>query len=69
MQRDLANSATCTGDINRHASNVGLTLGGFSAQLTLLYDAMTSLISDNVTKNMAMKIVDKSRGDHLERRH
>lgn len=66
---DMVIFAVCIGDTDRHAKNYSLLLDRSGGRLAPLYDAMTSLIYDNVTKNMAMKIADKSRGDHLQRRH
>ncbi len=66
---DMVIFSTCIGDTDRHAKNYSLLLDRSGCRLAPLYDAMTSLIYDNITRNMAMKIADKSRAEHLERRH
>jgi serine/threonine-protein kinase HipA len=66
---DMVIFSVCIGDTDRHAKNYSLLLDRSGCRLVPLYDAMTSLIYDNVTRNMAMKIADKSRGEYLERRY
>lgn len=66
---DMVIFSNCIGDTDRHAKNYSLLLDRSGCRLAPLYDAMTSLIYDNITRNMAMKIADKPRAEYLERRH
>ena len=66
---DMVIFSNCIGDTDRHAKNYSLLLDPSGCRLAPLYDAMTSLVYDNITRNMAMKIADRPRAEYLERRH
>ncbi|MEN3974299.1 type II toxin-antitoxin system HipA family toxin [Emcibacter sp. SYSU 3D8] len=66
---DMVIFSCCIGDTDRHAKNYSLLLDDRGWRLAPHYDAMTSLIYSNITRNMAMKIADNSRAEHLQRRH
>lgn len=59
----------CIGDTDRHGKNFSLLLGLDGPRLAPAYDFMSALTYDGVTRNMAMKIDDRSRAEHVERRH
>lgn len=63
----VANIITCNTDA--HAKNYSLLLGSRGASLAPAYDIMCGAVWDKVTKNLAQKIADKNRGDHLKGRH
>jgi serine/threonine-protein kinase HipA len=52
-----------------HAKNYSLMIRASSVSLAPLYDVMCGEVWENVTKNLAQKIADKNRGDHLMGRH
>jgi serine/threonine-protein kinase HipA len=66
---DQAIFACCIGDTDRHGKNFSLLLGAQGPRLAPAYDFMTALTYDGVTRNMAMKIDDQRRAEHVERRH
>src|SRR5690606_34214433 len=58
------------GNVDAHAKNFALLLGhGGGVRLAPLYDLMCGTIYETVTRNMAMRIAGKSRGDHIHGRH
>lgn len=62
--------ACSIGDTDRHGKNYSLLLtGSGSPRLAPGYDFMSSLLYDNITRNLAMNIGGKNRADHIERRH
>lgn len=66
---DLTIFACCVGDTDRHAKNYALMLSTGGPRLAPGYDMMTALLYQGVTRNLAMRIADQSRAEHLERRH
>lgn len=57
------------GNVDAHAKNYSLVLEGRSQHLAPLYDVMNGDIYPHVTKNLAMRIAGKQRGDHIHGRH
>lgn len=66
---DLIVFSCCVGDTDRHGKNYALMLTDDGPRLAPAYDLMTALIYQNITRNLAMKIADKSRAEHLHKRH
>lgn len=66
---DLVIYACCIGDTDRHGKNFSLILTDGGPRLAPGYDLMSALLYDGITRNMAMKIADKTRAEYLERRH
>jgi serine/threonine-protein kinase HipA len=52
-----------------HAKNYSIMIRGNGASLAPMYDVMCADVWENVTKNFAQKIADKSQGDHLNGSH
>jgi serine/threonine-protein kinase HipA len=52
-----------------HAKNYSILIRGNGASLAPMYDVMCGEVFDGVTKNLAQKIAEKNRGDHLKGRH
>ena len=52
-----------------HAKNYSMMISGKGFKLAPIYDVMCGLAWEHVTRNMAQKIADKTRGEHLKRRH
>lgn len=63
----ITNVICCNTDA--HAKNYSLLITARGFSMAPLYDVMCADVFDNVTKNLAQKIADKSRGDHLRGRH
>jgi len=57
------------GNVDAHAKNYSLLFDGKVQVMSPLYDVMNGDIYENVTKNLAMKIAGKQRGDHIHGRH
>jgi serine/threonine-protein kinase HipA len=66
---DLTILACCIGDTDRHAKNFSLILNRPGPVLAPGYDLMSALAYDGITRNLAMKIADSSRAEHLQQRH
>ena len=66
---DLVIYACCIGDTDRHGKNYSMMLTHGKLRLAEAYDLMSALLYDGVTRNLAMRIADRSRGEHIERRH
>lgn len=66
---DLIIFAVAIGDTDRHGKNFSMILTDGGPRLAPGYDLMSALIYEGVTRNLAMKIAEKTRGEHLERRH
>jgi serine/threonine-protein kinase HipA len=62
----VLNVLVCNTDA--HAKNYSIMIRGNGASLAPLYDVMCGEVWENVTKNLAQKIVGKSRGDYLNGR-
>ena len=52
-----------------HAKNYSIIIRAGNASLAPIYDVICGEVWENVTKNLAQKIADMSRGDHLKRTH
>jgi serine/threonine-protein kinase HipA len=52
-----------------HAKNYSILIRGNGASLAPMYDVMCGEVFDGVTKNLAQKVAEKNRGDHLKGRH
>jgi serine/threonine-protein kinase HipA len=63
----VVNVLACNTDA--HAKNYSIMIRGNGASLAPMYDVMCGEVWENVTKNLAQKIVGKSRGEHLKGRH
>jgi serine/threonine-protein kinase HipA len=63
----IFNVLVCNTDA--HAKNYALMISGQGFKLAPMYDVMCAAAWDGITKNLAMKIADKSNGKHLKRRH
>jgi serine/threonine-protein kinase HipA len=63
----IFNVLVCNTDA--HAKNYALMISGQGFRLAPLYDVMCAAAWDGITKNLAMKIADKSNGKHLKHRH
>lgn len=63
----IFNVVCCNTDA--HAKNYSLLISGQGFKVAPLYDVMCASAWENVTKNLAQKIGDKNRGDHLKYRH
>jgi serine/threonine-protein kinase HipA len=61
------NVLTCNTDA--HAKNYSIMIRGNGTSLAPMYDVMCAEVWESVTKNLAQKIADKSRGDYLMGRH
>src|SRR5262249_48598134 len=59
----VLNVLVCNTDA--HAKNYSIMIRGNGASLAPMYDLMCADVWENVTKNLAQKIADKSRGDRL----
>lgn len=58
------------GNVDAHAKNYSIIYRPRGEQaMSPLYDVMNGDIYENVTRNMAMKIAGKQRGDHIYGRH
>lgn len=57
------------GNVDAHAKNYSILFDGQAQVLAPLYDVMNGDIYEGVTKNLAMKIAGKQRGDHIHGRH
>jgi serine/threonine-protein kinase HipA len=57
------------GNVDAHAKNYSILFDGQTQVLAPLYDVMNGDIYEGVTKNLAMKIAGKQRGDHIHGRH
>jgi serine/threonine-protein kinase HipA len=66
---DLVILSCCIGDTDRHGKNYSLMLTDGGPRLAPGYDLMSALAWDGIAKNIAMKIAEKNRAEHLERRH
>ncbi len=63
----LFNVLVCNTDA--HAKNYSLQITGKGFKLAPLYDVMCADVWEGVTKNLAQKVAEKSRGEHLKHRH
>lgn len=63
----IFNVITCNTDA--HAKNYSLMISGKGFELAPIYDVMCAAAWPNVTRNLAQKIADKNRGEHLKGRH
>jgi serine/threonine-protein kinase HipA len=63
----IFNVLACNTDA--HAKNYSLMISGRGFSLAPIYDVMCAAAWPNVTRNLAQKIADKNRGDHLKGRH
>jgi serine/threonine-protein kinase HipA len=63
----IFNVLACNSDA--HAKNYSIMIRGNGTSLAPIYDVMCGEVWENVTKNLAQKIADRSRGDSLNRRH
>lgn len=63
----IFNILSCNTDA--HAKNYSLMISGKGFALAPIYDVMCAAAWENVTRNLAQKIADKNRGEHLKRRH
>ena len=63
----IFNIIACNTDA--HAKNYSIMIKASGISLAPLYDVMCGQVWDHVTKNLAHKIADKRRGDHLKGRH
>ncbi len=63
----IFNIIACNTDA--HAKNYSLMISGRGFTLAPIYDVMCAAAWEGVTKNLAQKIADKNRGEHLKRRH
>ncbi len=63
----IFNVLACNTDA--HAKNYSLMISGKGFKLAPIYDVMCGAVWEHVTRNMAQKIADKSRGEHLKLRH
>lgn len=52
-----------------HAKNYSILFHGRRAELAPLYDLMCAAAWENVTRNLAQSIGEKTRGDHIHARH
>ncbi len=66
---DLIIFAVAIGDTDRHGKNFSLILTNGGPRLAPGYDLLSALVYEGITRNLAMKIAGKSRGEYLERRH
>jgi serine/threonine-protein kinase HipA len=57
------------GNVDAHAKNYSILFDGGLQSVAPLYDVMNGDIYNGVTKNLAMKIAGKQRGDHIHGRH
>jgi serine/threonine-protein kinase HipA len=63
----IFNILVCNTDA--HGKNYSLMITGRGFRLAPIYDVMCAAAWDGITKNLAMKIADKTNGKHLKRRH
>jgi serine/threonine-protein kinase HipA len=63
----IFNVLACNTDA--HAKNYSLLISGQRVRLAPIYDVMCAAAWPNVARNLAQKIADKNRGQHLKRRH
>jgi serine/threonine-protein kinase HipA len=63
----IFNILVCNTDA--HAKNYSLMISGKGFSLAPLYDVMCADAWEGITRNLAQKIADKNRGEHLKRRH
>ena len=63
----IFNVLACNTDA--HAKNYSLMISGRGFELAPIYDVMCAAAWPNVTRNLAQKIADKNRGEHLKGRH
>lgn len=63
----IFNVIACNTDA--HAKNYSLMISGQGFSLAPMYDVMCASAWPNVTRNLAQKIADKNRGEHLKGRH
>jgi serine/threonine-protein kinase HipA len=63
----ILNVLACNSDA--HAKNYSIMIRAGHASLAPIYDVMCGEVWENVTKNLAQKIADMRRGDHLKRAH
>ena len=63
----IFNVIACNTDA--HAKNYSLMISGQGFALAPLYDVMCAEAWPNVTRNLAQKIAEKNRGEHLKGRH
>ena len=63
----VVNVLACNTDA--HAKNYSIMIRGSGASLAPMYDVMCGEVWESVTKNLAQKIADKGRGDHINGRH
>jgi serine/threonine-protein kinase HipA len=66
---DIIILAVGIGDTDRHGKNFSLILTDGGPRLAPGYDLLSSILYEGITRNMAMKIAEKSRAEYLERRH
>lgn len=63
----IFNVIVCNTDA--HAKNYSLMISGQGFTLAPIYDVMCAAAWPNITRNLAQKIADKNRGEHLKGRH
>jgi len=63
----IFNVIVCNTDA--HAKNYSLMIRASGVTLAPMYDVMCGAVWENVTKNLALKIAGKNRGEHLRGRH
>jgi serine/threonine-protein kinase HipA len=63
----ILNMLACNSDA--HAKNYSIIIRAGNVSLAPMYDIMCGEVWENVTKNLAQKVVGVSRGDHLKRTH
>ncbi len=66
---DLIIFAVAIGDTDRHGKNFSLILTDGGPRLAPGYDLLSALVYEGITRTLAMKVAEKNRGEHLERRH
>jgi serine/threonine-protein kinase HipA len=63
----VVNVLACNTDA--HAKNYSIMIRGSGVSLAPMYDVMCGEVWESVTKNLAQKIADKARGDHINGRY
>jgi serine/threonine-protein kinase HipA len=63
----VLNVLACNTDA--HAKNYSILIRGNGASIAPVYDVMCGEVFEGVTKNLAQRIAEKNRGDHLKGRH
>ncbi|MCW1840918.1 type II toxin-antitoxin system HipA family toxin [Prosthecomicrobium hirschii] len=66
---DLVIFNVLVGNTDAHAKNYSILIGPAGNRLAPAYDLMASAIWPSITRNMAMAVAGKTRGEHLCARH